>query len=464
MGKPAPRNSPATVALPTLQITVRTAFFNPDEGECYVPGEGIANVTFEIDGAAVTGRGTKTSVTGINTGIALTGVQKSAFLPAKYQNRTHLEVGLAKIPFAGLTDGDHVLKILPAAGDTSSGAASPATTNTSARLYRPLTVTLTVKDDQLTGATDAGENVNHGYVTAFTGTELAIDLKPDWMHSSQFSARSGTAGISLIVVHHTSGPIIGGAIHQGLNVVGPHYEIDLDGHIVKFVEDSKQAWHAGQSRWRKVQGVNNISIGIEIVNKSGPFREKQYTALSRLLNDLIDAHGIAKHHIVGHSDVRTHERSEGDITLLSDDRAECPSREFEWERLEAEGLGWVPKTVDLGQTYGGFFEVFPSGSLHVGDADATQKYGGAVRKEIPLPDARGVPESPILELQLDLERIGYSVNITGKYDSHTEKCVDRFQRHYFSGTRQGSVSNGNLGKFDAVTATILKTIVMSLPD
>jgi len=213
----------------------------------------VAKVTFELDGKPVTGKGTTTMVTGIKSGVAFEKVQRSSQLDAKHRSPTQIEVGLARVPFSGLSDGDHILNILPDPNDRSSGAASPSTTDRSKRLYRPLEVVVTVQNDKVKEAKARDSKANHGYITAFNDTELAIDLKPDWMRSSVFGSRSGSTAISLIVVHHTAGPIISGAIHQGLNVVGPHYEIDLDGHVVKFVEDAKSAWHAGQSRWNKVQ-------------------------------------------------------------------------------------------------------------------------------------------------------------------------------------------------------------------
>ena len=33
------------------------------------------------------------------------------------------------------------------------------------------------------------------------------------------------------------------------------------------VDESKVAWHAGKSKWKKIKNLNKTSIGIELVNK-----------------------------------------------------------------------------------------------------------------------------------------------------------------------------------------------------
>ena len=43
-----------------------------------------------------------------------------------------------------------------------------------------------------------------------------------------------------------------------------------------------RGWHAGASEWEGVQGLNDCSIGIELVNYNGnvfPFTEAQYRSL-----------------------------------------------------------------------------------------------------------------------------------------------------------------------------------------
>ena len=82
--------------------------------------------------------------------------------------------------------------------------------------------------------------------------------------------------------------------------------IDTNGQIVKMVRDEESAHQAGVSFWSGVNGVNDNSIGIEIVNRSGAYPAAQYTALLGLLDRLLAAHtGIDRRRIVGHSDIAT---------------------------------------------------------------------------------------------------------------------------------------------------------------
>lgn len=48
--------------------------------------------------------------------------------------------------------------------------------------------------------------------------------------------------------------------------VSAHYVVDRDGTVTNLVPDHRAAWHAGPSKWGKYEGLNNHSIGIELVN------------------------------------------------------------------------------------------------------------------------------------------------------------------------------------------------------
>jgi N-acetyl-anhydromuramyl-L-alanine amidase AmpD len=74
--------------------------------------------------------------------------------------------------------------------------------------------------------------------------------------------------------------------------------------------------------------------------------------------------------------------------------------------------------------------------------------------------------TPVRELQEDLEHIGYSVRpasgTMGTFDLHTERAVDRFQRHFFAGTRK-IFRAGRIGRVDALTANWIKTVRAAIP-
>ncbi len=75
----------------------------------------------------------------------------------------------------------------------------------------------------------------------------------------------------VLVIHYTAGADAAGAIKTFKNTntdkrTSAHLVIDHDGTITQMVPFDRVAWHAGPSRWRSVNGVNAISVGIEIAN------------------------------------------------------------------------------------------------------------------------------------------------------------------------------------------------------
>lgn len=75
----------------------------------------------------------------------------------------------------------------------------------------------------------------------------------------------------ILVIHYTAGGSAAGAIAtfktgQPGKRTSAHLVIDHDGKITQMVPFNRVAWHAGPSRWRGAVGVNDHSVGIEIVN------------------------------------------------------------------------------------------------------------------------------------------------------------------------------------------------------
>jgi len=81
--------------------------------------------------------------------------------------------------------------------------------------------------------------------------------------------RSGMINPKFIVMHYTAGNTAYGAIdtltRRGSNA-SAHVVVDKDGTITQLVPFNVKAWHAGPSRYKGYSGLNNYSIGIEIVN------------------------------------------------------------------------------------------------------------------------------------------------------------------------------------------------------
>lgn len=72
-----------------------------------------------------------------------------------------------------------------------------------------------------------------------------------------------------IVIHYTAGPSLSSCINTFRDpsvAASAHIVIDTDGSITQCVPLNKIAWHAGHSSWQDRTGINNYSIGIEIVN------------------------------------------------------------------------------------------------------------------------------------------------------------------------------------------------------
>lgn len=76
-----------------------------------------------------------------------------------------------------------------------------------------------------------------------------------------------------LVMHYTAGFTARSAINAYRSRrVSAHLTVDLDGTVYQHVPYNVAAWHAGPSRHMGYNGLNNHSIGIEIVN-AGWFRK-----------------------------------------------------------------------------------------------------------------------------------------------------------------------------------------------
>lgn len=72
-----------------------------------------------------------------------------------------------------------------------------------------------------------------------------------------------------LVIHYTGGGSAAGTIawfQHPSSRVSAHLVIARDGRITQMVPFNREAWHAGQSRWGNLSGLNFHSIGIELDN------------------------------------------------------------------------------------------------------------------------------------------------------------------------------------------------------
>lgn len=104
--------------------------------------------------------------------------------------------------------------------------------------------------------------------------------------------------------------------------VAAHVLIRRDGELVQYVPFDRRAWHAGVSRWRGREAVNDFSVGIELEGTDdSPYEPVQYRRLAELVRALAATYpGITPDRLAGHSDV-------------APDRKTDPGPAFDWGRL-----------------------------------------------------------------------------------------------------------------------------------
>ncbi|MBR0655697.1 N-acetylmuramoyl-L-alanine amidase [Roseomonas arctica] len=122
--------------------------------------------------------------------------------------------------------------------------------------------------------------------------------------------------------------------------VSSHYVVEEDGCVFRLVPEGRRAWHAGVSYWRGETGLNDSSVGIEIVNPGHEwgyraFPVLQLAAVLELCLEVIGRHGIGAANVVGHSDI-------------APTRKQDPGELFPWAEFAAEGVGVFPAGDGVG--------------------------------------------------------------------------------------------------------------------
>jgi N-acetylmuramoyl-L-alanine amidase len=136
---------------------------------------------------------------------------------------------------------------------------------------------------------------------------IAIEERPSPNHER----RRGTGGPDMILLHYTGMPSEEAALDwlcSPRSGVSAHYQVFAGGRIVKMVEETRRAWHAGDSFWDGATDLNSRSIGIEITNPGHEhgyvdFPSAQIDAVIALLDDSRGRWAIADARILAHSAV-----------------------------------------------------------------------------------------------------------------------------------------------------------------
>ena len=194
--------------------------------------------------------------------------------------------------------------------------------------------------------------------------------------------------------------------------------------VLRLVDESRRAWHAGPSRFQGHELLNDDSVGIEIVYESHcsrepprpaeaspwefeagcaypPYPADQIAVVIGLAQEIIRRHPeIDATRVVGHSDIQPENKTD-------------PGPRFPWPRLAAAGVGaW----------------------FDVADVDYYEKYFDAH------------PPS-VLMMQEALAAYGYGDEASGTIDRRTRDLLFAFQCHFMPEHRTGTI--------DAETAATL---------
>ena len=226
--------------------------------------------------------------------------------------------------------------------------------------------------------------------------------------------------VNIVVIHHTSEDFQG-----SLNIltqasgypVSSHYLVpepldptytDEELKVYALVPEDQRAWHAGQSYWKEQTKLNNVSVGIEIVNETYCHRaenmakqatadwpseticfypdypESQIALVIDLLKGILSRHGEVKPtHIIGHSDIAPQRKID-------------PGPRFPWERLYKLGIGaWYDDATVI-------------------------RYWERFNTQMPT----------ILQMQEALHVYGYKIERTGDLDEQTRNVLRAFQHHF----------------------------------
>ncbi len=166
--------------------------------------------------------------------------------------------------------------------------------------------------------------------------------------SPNCDGRPADAAIDHLVLHYTGMRTAAAALarlRDPAAKVSSHYMVDEDGTVYALVDERLRAWHAGISCWRGVRGLNDRSVGIEIVNPGHEwgyrrFPDEQMAAVAALCGGVLGRHPIPARNVVAHADV-------------APDRKQDPGELFDWQFLAGRGIGlWTDDFAPPGDLAG----------------------------------------------------------------------------------------------------------------
>lgn len=144
-----------------------------------------------------------------------------------------------------------------------------------------------------------------------------------------FDERPDGAKVRALVLHCSAHPAEEMIEVLRERELSSHYIIDENGKVWQLVAEQKRAWHAGQSKWRKMEMLNQYSIGIELSSPSlgqEEYSSRQMKSLIKLSRQIIHHYQIPAVNVVAHSDV-------------APTRKPDPGKAFPWRQLAQKGVG-----------------------------------------------------------------------------------------------------------------------------
>ena len=201
------------------------------------------------------------------------------------------------------------------------------------------------------------------------------------------------APIDTLVLHYTGMPSKADAIGwlcAPEAKVSAHYVVEEDGTVIQLVPEAARAWHAGVSSWAGRSGLNDTSIGIEIVNPGHEhgyrdFPERQIEAVTDLVLDILARRTIPPRRVLAHADI-------------APTRKEDPGERFPWRRLAEHGACVFCEPI-----------VVDDGTAPVELRERSEASEGLLR---------------------DLKTFGYDVDSNTEFTHIAKACVVAFQRRF----------------------------------
>lgn len=229
--------------------------------------------------------------------------------------------------------------------------------------------------------------------------------------------------IQFIILHYTAGSNEASIKELTSDRVSSHYLIlsGSDNKIYNLVPDNKRAWHAGVSSFRQKNNLNDISIGIEIVNEGvkkeyrnyedfylyehyEDYETTQIDKVAQLILNLIEKYNIPRQNIIAHSDIAPLRKTD-------------PGAKFPWKLLyEKYGIGAWYDEEDKN---------YFLNSINYSDIS-------------------------IQEIKKELRTYGYEINNNDEWDKDSQKVIYAFKLHF-------NPHNLN-GEMDLETYAILKAL------